>query len=76
MSKRNTSLALVVFAALSACALEPPPKPEAIRPQAMPNVAVPAQWALEGMAAGPVAGNWLATFQDARLQALVTEAMA
>src|SRR5512139_1671995 len=76
MSKRNTSLALVVFAALSACALEPPPKPEDIRPQAMPNVAVPAQWALEGMAAGPVAGNWLATFQDARLQALVQEAMA
>ena len=76
MSKRNISLALVVLAALSACALEPPPKPEDIRPQALPNAAVPAQWALEGMAAGPVAGNWLATFQDARLQALVTEAMA
>ena len=76
MSKRNTSLALVVFAALSACALEPPPKPEDIRPQALPNAAVPAQWALEGAATGPVAGNWLATFEDARLQALVTEAMA
>jgi NodT family efflux transporter outer membrane factor (OMF) lipoprotein len=76
MSKRNSSLALVVFAALSACALEAPPKPEDIRPQAMPNVAVPAQWALEGTATGPVAGSWLATFGDARLQALVTEAMA
>jgi NodT family efflux transporter outer membrane factor (OMF) lipoprotein len=76
MSKRNTLLALVVFAALSACALEPPPKPEDIRPQAMPNVVVPAQWALEGTATGPVAGNWLATFEDIRLQALVTEAIA
>jgi len=76
MSKRNISLALVVLAALSACALEPPPKPEDIRPQALPNAAVPAQWALDGAAAGPGAGSWLATFGDARLQALVTEAMA
>jgi NodT family efflux transporter outer membrane factor (OMF) lipoprotein len=76
MSKRNISLALVVLAALSACALEPPPKPEDIRPQALPNAAVPAQWALDGAAAGPVASNWLATFEDARLQALVAEAIA
>jgi len=75
MSTRNTMLAVAVFAVLSACALEPPPKPGDIRPQALPNAAVPAQWGLEGAATGPVAGNWLATFEDARLQALVTEAM-
>jgi NodT family efflux transporter outer membrane factor (OMF) lipoprotein len=76
MSTRNTTLALVVFATLSACALQAPPKPEEIRPQALPNTAVPGQWAAEAVAPGPVAGNWLATFGDARLQALVTEAMA
>jgi NodT family efflux transporter outer membrane factor (OMF) lipoprotein len=69
-------LAVAVLATLSACAVAPPPKSEDIRPQAMPNVAVPAQWALEGAATSPVAGNWLATFGDARLQALVTEAIA
>ena len=76
MSARNTTLALAVFAALAGCALKPSPKPEDIRPQAMPNVAVPGQWAAEGAATSPVAGGWLATFDDARLHALVTEAIA
>jgi NodT family efflux transporter outer membrane factor (OMF) lipoprotein len=76
MSTRNTTLALVVLAALSACALEAPPKPEDIRPQAMPNLAVPGQWSVTGAAAGPVAGSWLDSLGDARLQALVKEAMA
>jgi NodT family efflux transporter outer membrane factor (OMF) lipoprotein len=76
MSARNTTLAVAVLAALAGCALPPSPKPEDIRPQAMPNVAVPGQWAAEGAATSPVAGNWLATFDDARLHALVTEAIA
>jgi len=76
MSTRNTMLAVAVLATLSACAVAPPPKSEDIRPQAMPNVATPGQWSVEGAAAGPVAGTWLATFGDARLQALVTEALA
>jgi NodT family efflux transporter outer membrane factor (OMF) lipoprotein len=76
MSARNMTLAVAVLAALAGCALKPSPKPEEIRPQAMQNVAVPGQWAIEGAATSPVAGNWLATFDDARLQALVTEAIA
>jgi NodT family efflux transporter outer membrane factor (OMF) lipoprotein len=76
MSARNTTLAVAVLAALAGCALPPSPTPEDIRPQAMPNVAVPGQWAAEGAATSPVAGNWLATFDDARLHALVTEAIA
>jgi len=70
------TLAVAVLAALAGCALKPSPKPEEIRPQAMPNVAVPGQWAIEGSATSPVAGNWLAAFDDARLHALVTEAIA
>jgi NodT family efflux transporter outer membrane factor (OMF) lipoprotein len=69
-------LAVAAVAALSACALPEPPKPEDYRAEALPNLAAPGQWSIEGVAAGPVAGSWLATFGDARLQALVTEAMA
>jgi NodT family efflux transporter outer membrane factor (OMF) lipoprotein len=75
MSARNTTLAVAVLAVLAGCALQPSPRPEDIRPQAMPNVAVPGQWAPEGAATSPVAGNWLATFDDARLHALVAEAI-
>jgi NodT family efflux transporter outer membrane factor (OMF) lipoprotein len=75
MSTRNTTLAAVVLPVLAGCALEAPPRPEDIRPQALPNVAAPAQWALEESATGEVAGNWLATFDDARLHALVAEAI-
>lgn len=76
MGTRNTMLAVAVLAALAGCALEPPPKPEEIRPQAMPNLAVPGQWAAAGTPAGPVAGSWLDTFGDVRLDAFVREAMA
>ena len=73
---RNTTLALAVLATLGACALSPPPQPEEIRPQALPNLATPGQWTGAGAAAGPVTGGWLATFADPRLDALVKEALA
>ncbi len=76
MNTRNTTLALVVIATLSACALQPAPKPEDYRAEALGGVMPPAQWTAAGAAAEPVAGNWLATFGDPRLDALVTEAMA
>jgi len=76
MSTRNTSLALAVLAMLPACALEPPPKPADYRAEALAGVHPPAQWTAEGAAAESVAGAWLATFSDPRLDALVTEAMA
>ena len=76
MNTRNTTLALVVIATLSACALQPAPKPEDYRAEALGGVQPPAQWAAAGAAAEPVAGSWLATFGDPRLDALVTEAMA
>lgn len=76
MNTRNTTLALVVIATLSACSLQPAPKPEDYRAEALGGVKPPAQWTAAGAAAEPVAGNWLATFGDPRLDALVTEAMA
>ena len=76
MSKRSTTVALVVLAALSACALEPAPKPADYRAEALAGVTPPAQWTAQGEAAAPVASSWLASFGDPRLDALVTEAMA
>jgi outer membrane protein, multidrug efflux system len=67
---------MTALVALSACALKSPPKSEDIRPQAMPGVVVPEQWVAGDKAVGPVAGEWLATFGDARLDALIAEAMA
>lgn len=76
MSARGTSLALTLLATLAGCALAPSPGLEDIRPQAMPNLATAGEWSVEGAAAGAVAGSWLAGFDDARLQALVKEALA
>lgn len=76
MSTRTPSLAIAVLVALAGCALAPPPKPEDVRPQAMPNLATPGQWSVEGTPAGALAGSWLAAFDDVRLHALVKEAMA
>jgi NodT family efflux transporter outer membrane factor (OMF) lipoprotein len=76
MNTRITTLALVVAATLSACALQPAPKPEDYRAEALGGVKPPAQWTAAGAAAEQVAGSWLANFGDPRLDALVTEAMA
>jgi NodT family efflux transporter outer membrane factor (OMF) lipoprotein len=76
MSTRNTTLALAVLAMLSACALQAPPKPEEYRAEALGGIHPPAQWTATAEMAGPVAGSWLATFGDPRLDALVAEAMA
>ena len=76
MNTRNTTLALVVIATLSACAVEPAPKPADYRAEALGGVQPPGQWTAAGTTAETVAGSWLATFGDPRLDALVTEAMA
>lgn len=69
------SLVAILVAAVSACALNPPPGHKDIRGEALPNLAVPGQWAAKGGSAGPVSGGWLATFKDERLDALVQEAI-
>jgi len=42
----------------------------------MPHVAVPQTWAAAGAAQGDVRPNWLATFHEPRIDALVQEALA
>src|SRR5512141_876756 len=76
MSDRNTAVTLALFATLAACAVQQPPKPADMRVEALPGVQVPAQWTAGGAGAEAVAGQWLATFADPRLDALVAEAIA
>jgi outer membrane protein, multidrug efflux system len=72
----HTTLALVVIAALSACAVQPAPPSADYRAEALGGVKPPTQWTGRSATAEPVAASWLATFGDPRLEALVTEAMA
>jgi len=71
---RIAVIALFV-AALAGCLLQAPPKAEDIRPQALPNLTLPEQWAEKGGAAGAVANGWLAEFKDPNLDSLVREAI-
>lgn len=71
---RHAPLALAI--ALCGCALNPPPDPQALRAQAMPSVKTPDAWVSPGGATGAVGSDWLATFADEQLVALVAEAIA
>ena len=70
------TFALFVSLALAGCALKNlPPQEETVK-QAMPNLTPPAQWVAPGTVPGQVADNWLASFNDPRLDALAQEAIA
>jgi NodT family efflux transporter outer membrane factor (OMF) lipoprotein len=57
------------------CQTKAPPAGTEIRQQALQNVALPTAWKAGGEA-GPIADNWLASFNDPQLDALVKEAIA
>ena len=73
-SVRQSSLLFAI--ALAGCALAPQPPHDDVVKQGLPNVRPPTQWAAPGAGAGGVADNWLATFHEPQLDALVTEAIA
>ncbi|HVO06220.1 MAG TPA: TolC family protein [Burkholderiaceae bacterium] len=75
--RRSARWAAASGAALLAagCALQPPPKPEETRAQAMGGTDVTTPWRAAEPVAGTVQDNWLATFGDAQLDALVAEAV-
>lgn len=78
MGSRNLMLAACCAAALAACAVKPPPAPAMVRKDALPGTEVRASWAKGGAdtSAAAIGDNWLATFNDAQLTALVNEAIA
>jgi NodT family efflux transporter outer membrane factor (OMF) lipoprotein len=57
------------------CQTKLPPTRAEIQQQALESVALPTAWKAGGDA-GTIADNWLATFNDAQLDALVAEAIA
>src|SRR5437763_4771792 len=61
--------------ALAACALNQPPPNEELRARALPNVKPPEGWTAQSVTSAAVADNWLASFNDPALDALVREAI-
>jgi NodT family efflux transporter outer membrane factor (OMF) lipoprotein len=69
-------ISIVIGMLSSGCALNAPPDAAAIKSEAMPKVAVPAQWTAPVAGAGAIADNWIAGFGDDQLAAAVAEAIA
>ena len=73
--RRIDALLVLASAAFAGCALNQPPPSDELRKQALPHVDPPAQWSSQPGAATAVVGNWLASFNDPTLDALVREAI-
>src|SRR5262245_47817466 len=69
------AFATLLALALAGCALKPAPDRAELRDTGLPNAKLPPAWAAGGLA-GAVENNWIATFGDTRLNALVAEALA
>src|SRR5512143_2972736 len=74
-SPRPAAAASVVALLAAGCALQPAPKPEDTRSQAMGSTDVTTPWRAAEPVPGTVQDNWLATFGDTQLDALVAEAV-
>jgi len=74
-SFKAITAALAGAVLLTGCIVKDPPKPEEIRAEALGTNTLPGAWKAGG-AAGHVTDNWLATFGDPQLDALVAEAVA
>ncbi len=80
MARRDITIAAACLCALAACAVKPPPAPDAVRKDALPQTDIRAAWSNAGADAiatpAAIGDNWLATFRDPQLAALVNEAIA
>lgn len=80
MGSRNLILAAACIAALTGCAVKAPPRPDEARKDALQGAEVRATWAsadTTGSATpAAISDNWLSTFDDPQLTALVDEAIA
>ena len=66
----------VLVAAMTGCALQPPPTRADLKRDTLAHTAVPAAWKAGGDSAAPLPAAWLASFGDPMLTALVAEALA
>jgi NodT family efflux transporter outer membrane factor (OMF) lipoprotein len=61
---------------LAGCAVTAPPPPEQIRTDALQGTEIRASWSAGAAEAGAIGDNWLLSFNDPQLNALVSEAIA
>ena len=73
---RATALWAFAVAALCSCATKPPPSNAEIRQQALEHVDLDHPWKATTAASETVQDDWLRSFQDPGLDALVREALA
>lgn len=71
-----TVLCAGLLAGAGGCALKAPPAGDQLRGEALPHMTLPAAWTSAGAASGAVQGNWVASFKEPALDALVAEALA
>ena len=78
MGRFNVARSLIVTLplALVACALKAPPAPEQLARDALPNARIPASWSAAPGTQESVTTDWIDTFGDPRLKAVVAEALA
>ena len=76
MRAARISLATAVAAVLAGCAVTAPPPPEEIRKDALQGTEIRASWSAGAAESGALADDWLASFNDPQLNALVNEAVA
>jgi NodT family efflux transporter outer membrane factor (OMF) lipoprotein len=70
----TTGLCAMALTIAPACAVkQAPPAAESLKSVLPPNAAVPADWKSSGGSAGTVATDWITTFADKQLEALVLE---
>jgi outer membrane protein, multidrug efflux system len=66
---------LILILALAGCATKSPPTPTQVQQQALTNAVVPPAWKAGNASTNRVADNWIASFDDTELNALVVEAL-
>lgn len=71
-----SAAAAAAIVAGSGCVLKKPPDAAAIKAEAMPGMAVPAQWAAGRTGQGAVSDNWVASFRDEQMNAAIARAIA
>ena len=74
-SRPVAPVAVATALLIAGCALQPAPKPEDTRSQAMGATDVTTPWRAGDGNTATVQDNWLTTFNDAQLNALVAEAV-
>jgi NodT family efflux transporter outer membrane factor (OMF) lipoprotein len=69
-------VALLLLAPIGGCALKDPPDAATVQRDSMSNAHIPPAWTAEGAVPGPVRADWIDSFGDPALSALVAEAIA